>query len=269
MLMSEMLDRERPKLADLFAEFSRTKEQFARLGKDRDDFYQRRRATLDSLERRPPDDASQRTYQRTKTLFQAISRNLAARHIALAHQIEYLRGCIAAEKQLGTLGGLFAKFSSQQTGYQNHYLHAIGRMIDAADAGLEYPAADAITAFVGHAYSSSPEGGAVGIMQEKRLEDAYAPTPSERGRLIRQQLTTAFAPIRAALQQTFGAALTLHRAQGPATRTRYVMSYTGTLSIADLFRVGDREVHTKIIPLDRIIWITDRANQQEFIVKAN
>ena len=104
-------------------------------------------------------------------------------------------------------------------------------------------------------------------MQEQWLEDAYSPTPSTRGQLIRGQLTKAFAPIAQALHVMFGETVTLYRAQGAVTRTRYCLSYTGHLKIAGEFMSPDRTIHTKEFPIDQIIWITDRANQQEFILR--
>lgn len=192
------------------------------------------------------------------------------RLIDMNHDLAVLRGKVMAAKHRGTPNEIFASYESQKTHYEREYLDELGKMIDAADASLPNPASRAITSFVGHAYSRSPEEGAPGIMVYEPLEDAYSSQPTERGLEIRHQLETAFAPIRDALRRRFGDTVTIHRAQGPlkgSEKTRNVLSWTSNMRFAETLAHGDtRDIHTKAIPIDNIIWITDRANQSEFII---
>jgi len=242
---------------DMRAEIARTKEQFARLQADRSDL-QRRRISA-------PDDK----WERMRRFGQGITRLHTQRHIELADKLQQLKARVRAEKTKGTAMGMFINYSSQKTP-EREYLHHLGKLIDEADAALPDPAATAIEYFVGHPYSKSPEDGAFGIMHEYRLEDAFSDQPSERGGEIRQQLAQAFAPIRDALRQEFGDQITIYRAQERLRgneKPRNALSWTGNLRFAEYIG-NNRDILTKSVPIDDLIWITDRANQAEFIVRS-
>lgn len=127
----------------------------------------------------------------------------------------------------------------------------IKELVDQADASLSDEAADAITSFVGVMPSAQKQGVWGGIMQSRRLEDAYSPNPSPQGQRIRASLDKSFAPIRAALRQKFGDTIRLYRAQGRVgdkPTSRHTLSWTSSPRIAAWFAgVDPREMKVKPI----------------------
>lgn len=112
----------------------------------------------------------------------------------------------------------------------------IDNLVKQADAALEDPAAYAIDNFVGVAHNAQEQGTWGGIMQSRRLEDAYSGNPSAQGVEIRQQLTQAFAPVKAALKSKFGNTITLYRGQTDTSDTpRSTLSWTSDPRVAAHF----------------------------------
>lgn len=238
----------------------------------------------------------------------------------------------------------------------------LAEIVNHADENLAYPASDAITSFVGGPHDAIKMGQQFGIMQSKKLEDAYSNNPSQEGLKIKQQLESAFEPVKKYLKQKFGNTIKLYRAQRmvKAQSLRNTLSWTSNERVAaefagiepwemklqpitnemitqalqtynttglvkfngktykrtetpvhknydlnlddyyydiwdndELITDGDnlqeefkdiqqyiqslidereakkKEIITALIPIDDIIWITDRFNQSEFIVKNN
>ena len=115
----------------------------------------------------------------------------------------------------------------------------IESLVDSADEHLPDPAATAIQMFVGMLPGAAKAGAWGGIMSENRLEDAYSDNPSERGKEIREQLTSAFAPIKSVLKSKFDDnTITLYRAQeslnqsGKKKSPRNTLSWTSDLRVA-------------------------------------
>ncbi len=146
------------------------------------------------------------------------------------------------------------------------FIDEIGQLIHHQNEILDDPAAYAIDRFVGHAHGIHSDG--VGGWSEHKLEDAFSAQPSPEGITIRQQLEVGIKPILAAIQTRFGDTIYLYRSQrplDPGSTTRNVLSWTASERFAN-YHGGDQ--FTKIvkeIPLSDVVWITDRARQQEFI----
>lgn len=132
----------------------------------------------------------------------------------------------------------------------------IDSVVKQADANLAYPASDAIDAFVGVPHDAITKGYSFGIMQSKRLEDAYSSSPSPQGAEIRQQLENAFAPVKAVLKKKFGDTITLYRGQGELTQNnpqRSTLSWTSDPRVAAWFAgIDPRLMKLKPITDDKI-----------------
>jgi hypothetical protein len=112
----------------------------------------------------------------------------------------------------------------------------IAELVRQADETLEDPAAYAITSFVGVEPDAKNTGAWGGIMQSRRLEDAYSNNPSAEGQKIRQQIDTAMAPVKAALSSRFGRVITLYRAQRDVgDQDRSTLSWTSDPRVAAHF----------------------------------
>lgn len=114
----------------------------------------------------------------------------------------------------------------------------IDKLLKRADQALEDPAATAIDQFVGMMPNAKEQGVEFGIMQRRKLEDAYSPTPSAQGRIIRQQLDAAVRPIKLKLKQKFGDTMVLYRAQEPISGSkepRHTLSWTSDYNAAAYF----------------------------------
>ena len=115
-------------------------------------------------------------------------------------------------------------------------VHDIGiaDLVKQADESLPYPAAQAITNFVGGTHDARKIGQKFGIMHSRMLEDAFSHNPSQQGLQIKQQLEQAFEPVKQYLQNKFGNTITLHRAQRPVKDQpmRTTLSWTVNPQIA-------------------------------------
>jgi hypothetical protein len=114
----------------------------------------------------------------------------------------------------------------------------IGALVNQADADLGDEAAAAIDAFVGVPHDAIKKGYTFGIMHSRPLEDAYSSNPSPRGIKMRQQLDSAFAPIKSALKSKFGNVMTLYRGQESIDNEkteRTTLSWTSDPRIAATF----------------------------------
>ena len=109
-------------------------------------------------------------------------------------------------------------------------------LVKHADETLEDPAAYAVTSFVGVEHNARDIGTWGGIMQSRRLEDAYGPNPSEEGIKIRKQIEAAFAPVKSALKHKFGNSITLYRGQNDTRdNPRFTLSWTSDPRVAAHF----------------------------------
>lgn len=104
-------------------------------------------------------------------------------------------------------------------------------VLDRADEGLSPEAQRAVTEFVGHGPRGRDTADEMGlpIMSAGRLEDAFSTSPSTGGRQVRQEIESAFAPVREQLRQRFGDTVRLYRHQGevkPGSARRNVLSWT-------------------------------------------
>lgn len=226
----------------------------------------------------------------------------------------------------------------------------IADLVDQADQALPLEAEHAITSFVGMGAGAAKSGVESGIMQQRRLEDAYSDRPSPRGLQVRKEIDDAFKPIKQKLRQLHGNTIRLYRHQedlGDDIQTRNVLSWTSRDKVAQFFAginhavepIADKTIRKivdtynktgkaqfgkyeferdedypdsyiisydgeeltdgddleeflrdkqkerneqiakqekmkerivqKDVNIDDIIWITDRANQAEFIIKNN
>lgn len=132
----------------------------------------------------------------------------------------------------------------------------IADMVDHADDLLPSPAADAIDRFVGMVPGAKKTGIWGGIMQARSLEDAYSDSPGEQGRLIRNQLDSAFEPIKNKLRQMHGDSILLYRAQEPLSSDmprRHTLSWTSDFRVAaDVAGVDGRLLSLRPITDDEI-----------------
>jgi hypothetical protein len=114
----------------------------------------------------------------------------------------------------------------------------IGELIDQAESTLPLEASNALDYFIGVTPKAKSRGEWGGIMQSQRLEDAYSSIPSKQGNVVKQQLTAAFEPIKAALRKKFGDVITLYRGQGSvdsASTPRHTLSWTSDQRVAAHF----------------------------------
>lgn len=202
-----------------------------------------------------------------------IRASVSTRIIELNHQLAVLKAQINQERNKDSMRGHFVTVSSQKTGYKESYISEFGQLVHDADLDLPDPAGRAITQFIGHDPGRpDPSGHGVGFMNERLLENAYSDNPTEEGKEIRQQLEQHFAPVKEALRKLCGDTIELYRAQVHLKgdeKLRNVLSWTGDLQFAQHLH-GDGEygsLLTKMFPLDDIVWISDRANQIEFIMR--
>lgn len=113
----------------------------------------------------------------------------------------------------------------------------IADIVKQADQNLSDPASDAITNFVGGPHDAKETGQLYGIMLSKPLEDAFSDNPSKKGMEIKQQLVSAFEPVKHYLEQKFGQTITLYRAQMPVKDkgARHTLSWTSNPLVAASF----------------------------------
>lgn len=108
-----------------------------------------------------------------------------------------------------------------------------------ADYEMQPESGRAIEDFIGVPPNAMKNRTWGGIMQADPLEDAYSETPSERGKLIRQQLHEQFSPVREKLRDVFGDHVTLYRHQddtdGHHRGPRNTLSWTIDPKVADWF----------------------------------
>ena len=122
----------------------------------------------------------------------------------------------------------FSEFSVDSLG--------LGDVIRRADQSLSGLAERAIDAFVGIPHNGIEMGLEGGIMAEYRLEDAFSPNPSEKGKQVKADITRAFAPVKAALKQKFGNTVKLYRRQADKRAVdRHTLSWTIDPEVAKQF----------------------------------
>lgn len=179
-----------------------------------------------------------------------------------------IRGQLKYLKSIGTPSGVFA--NKEEDPYMRKtedYYDPLGRIIDQANDHLPEPADHLITSFVGH--TNRPNEEMIGIWNSDNIEDAFSDHPKKPDNLLaRQQLEQAMAPIKDLLRQRFGDTIPLHRAQYKLTGNetpRRVLSWTASPHFAKFIAGEQRDQLSIDMPIDRIVWITNRANQQEFI----
>lgn len=223
----------------------------------------------DSLVRRPSLDDDNETWERKTKTRDKLRRSIAKQAEDLGHEIELLKNEIFREKNAGKPSAMFGTVSSSKNQYAREYTDELGKAIHIADVNLPSPAAEAISAFVGVGADDHDSSG--GVWDFKELDDAFSDSPSERGQLIADQLKTAFNPIKADLKKRFGDTIELYRSQmklSGGESHRHVLSWTGNLDFANFHgRDSDDELKTMSFDIDDIVWITNRANQAEFIMR--
>ncbi len=153
---------------------------------------------------------------------------------------------------------------------EKHCLTSLGRLVNTTDRELTGDAGQAIDQFVGHSYASLDSGMVSGIMSEGYLERILR-EPAQHAEAT-AALRSGMAPIREKLRRQFGDTLTLYRFQSKLTpeniKERASLSYTADPRFAKWHGQGmEGEVQKREVPLDDVVWVTDRANQMEFIVK--
>lgn len=206
-------------------------------------------------------------YQRKLQYFDKLRKVHIARWRDLTSQVDRLKGEAQHHKYQDQPTGMFVKYDTVPGVESPAYLDEVGLLIHQQNANLDFPADEAITRFVGHAHGFG-DAGVAGIWSEGKLEDAYSDNPDEQGQLIRQQLEAGMAPIKQLLRARFGDTIYLYRSQRPlepGQSHRGVLSWTASQRFATYHGGDTFQKIEKAIPLEDIVWITDRANQQEFI----
>lgn len=126
----------------------------------------------------------------------------------------------------------------------------IADIVKQADQNLSDPASRAITDFVGGPHYAKDAGQLFGAMWSKPLEDAFSDNPSQEGMQIKQQLVSAFEPVKHYLEQKFGQTITLYRAQMPVKDkgVRHTLSWTSNPLVAASF-AGIDQWEMKLKPI--------------------
>jgi hypothetical protein len=148
---------------------------------------------------------------------------------------------------------------------------ALREMFDAADEALPHSAGRLIRNWVGHEPRGrdNPEWG--GDASPQYLAQAIRDGAPEVA-----EIEAAFGPVRERLRKIYGNTVRLYRYQVPesaiderlpATSWSLERDFPDYLKREHYFRGG--EVLERDVPLDDVLWATDRANQMEFIVREN
>jgi hypothetical protein len=226
------------------------------------------RQWVDYMKSREKDDTrfDDPVYDKKKYLYGKLRKVYHNRWRDLTQRVDRLKGETQYYKYRDQPTGMFVKYDTVPGIESPAYIDDIGILIHQQNEALDYPASDAIDAFVGHVHGIHSDG--VGIMAQRKLEDAYSDNPSEQGLLIRKQLETAMLPVRQALLSRFGDTIYLYRSQEPlksGISHRNVLSWTASQRFANYH--GGEAYHKieAVIPMQDVVWITDRARQQEFI----
>jgi hypothetical protein len=204
-------------------------------------------------------------YQQKEQLFKKLKKIYYERWKKMQSRLDRLKGEILHQKHRDQPTGMFVKYDTVPGVVSPVYIDQLGQLIDQQNENLDGPAAWAIDAFVGHTHGHHTEG--IGVMDWKPLEDAFSDSPSPRGIEARRDLERGMEPIKAALRARFGDTIYLYRSQEPLKTQshRNVLSWTASQKFANYHGGKTFNKIEAVIPVDDIVWITDRANQQEFI----
>ena len=140
----------------------------------------------------------------------------------------------------------------------------LGRIVKSIDESLSGKLKRAIDSWLGVTTDMKKSGIITGVMNESPLENLYASEPT----IIEE----AMAETKSHLREKYGDTITLYRSEdvdfGKRSK-RTLLSYTSDPLVADFFyKAGKTNLIKEEIPIDDIIWVTDRMNQSEFIVKS-
>lgn len=140
----------------------------------------------------------------------------------------------------------------------------LGDILKKTDQSLSGKLKTAIDSWLGITTEQMDKGVTGGVMNESPLEDLYANEPAV--------LEEAMAETKAHLREKHGNTITLYRSEdvdfGKRSK-RKLLSYTSDPLVADFFYKKDKtNLIKEEIPIDDIVWVTDRMNQSEFIVKS-
>ena len=140
----------------------------------------------------------------------------------------------------------------------------LGRIVKSIDESLSGKLKRAIDSWLGVTTDMKKSGIITGVMNESPLENLYASEPT----IIEE----AMAETKSHLREKYGDTITLYRSEdvdfGKRSK-RTLLSYTSDPLVADFFyKAGKTNLIKEEIPIDDIVWVTDRMNQSEFIVKS-
>jgi len=151
----------------------------------------------------------------------------------------------------------------------NYFGDEFRGVLDKADAALSPKLQDVITGFTGRLPGGEKIGR--GDMDPSRLE-AIAKGEDPVGAAA---LKKAFAPVREALRQKYGDTVTLYRSQRAVAQgaSRVTLSWSANKALAEGYvpKHKDGTAQGKVIyeakvPLDQILWFTERADEAEGIL---
>lgn len=144
----------------------------------------------------------------------------------------------------------------------------LGKEVDAADARLSFVKGEekrAVDEWVGLSREEVLSGSSMsGIMSEKRMQGIYEKNPTAFERLM--------APVKKYLTENYGNTITAFRAEDKRffeREPRSLLSYTVNPVVAKEFYDKNTSVLIREnIPVEDIVWVTDRFNQMEIIAKS-
>ena len=156
-------------------------------------------------------------------------------------------------------------------------LTEFGRLVDEADETLPYGLVrnelESFTGFRagGRAAPGGPEAGPfiIGALEDVAGGVGKVTRSSESVNEIRMALEEGSSLVKDYLRSNIGDEITLFRVSDEAADTsRKALSFTSSRSFAEsLAKETGIEIQTKSVPIDDILWVTNRAGQEEFIVK--
>ncbi len=133
-----------------------------------------------------------------------------------------------------------------------------------ADGELSGDAERAIDEWVGLTKEQQNQGLEAGIFNEKSLEDLLIKNPTVIDKIM--------APLKEYLKSKYGNNITLYRVEDvdfKKRQPRTLLSYTSDpLRAQQFYDKGRTKLYKEQVPIDDIVWLTNRFGQHEFIVKS-
>lgn len=199
-----------------------------------------------------------------------------------ADKVDRLTAELKAAKDPEKLRGSLASWTN--TKGERFYVTEVGKQMEKADAALgkngDEEVASAVDAFIGMSHRDARSGSvAAGVMRATPLETIVRDPVGHAKELA--DLETAFKPVKDALRKRFGSHVTLYRFQTADTDSkpgvirgsapegeRFTLSFTADPKFAAWHgQHTEGKVEKHRVNLDDVLWVSDRANQMEFIVK--